>query len=200
MRRFATTCAVTAMLISTLLGATAGTASAIPVVEIQGTTSGSFALGGTDLGPSLSLLGLAFTGADFGPTTSTTLDLGTFTLNSFIALFNPFDFTLDVDFIVPPDAGGTSLFADLRGAVIPVLGGSARIDFTNNGPIHFTYDGGSFDLSVADVSLSNGSSGSIVGTISNVVADTPVAVVAPATLLLVLAGLGLASAAARARR
>jgi hypothetical protein len=183
MRRVATTCVLTAMLISTLLGSTAGTAAAI-LLEVQGTTSGSFFAGPVD----------------FGPTTSTTLNLGTFTLNSLLGLFNPFDFVLDVDFLVPPDAGGTSLFADLLGAVIPVFGGGAKIDFANNGPIHFTYDGGSFDLSVADVAVKNGTSGSIVGTISNVVLDTPIAVVAPGTLMLVLAGLGLVSAVARARR
>jgi hypothetical protein len=199
MRRVATTCVLTAMLISTLLGSTAGTAAAIPL-EVQGTTSGSFFAGPVDLGSSIPLLGLAFSGADFGPTTSTTLNLGTFTLNSLLGLFNPFDFVLDVDFLVPPDAGGTSLFADLLGAVIPVFGGGAKIDFANNGPIHFTYDGGSFDLSVADVAVKNGTSGSIVGTISNVVLDTPIAVVAPGTLMLVLAGLGLVSAVARARR
>jgi hypothetical protein len=201
MRHLVASVLVTAALVALVLGGTAETASAIPL-EVQGTTSGSFSLNGTDLGSSIALLGLSFTGVSFGPTTSTSLDLGTFSLSSFLGVFNPFDFTLDIEFLVPPGAGATSLHADLAGAVVPMLGGLVRVDFVDNGPIHFAYgNGGSFDLSIADLTIWNGQSRDVAGTISNVVASGPTVIVPVAgTLLLVLAGLGLASTTLTRRR
>jgi hypothetical protein len=200
MRHFSAALLVIAALIASLLGVTAEIASAVPL-EVQGTTSGSFSVGGVDLGSSIPLLGLAFTGVSFGPTTSTDLGFGSFSLSSLVGLFNPFDFTLDIEFLVPPGAGATSLHADLSGAVVPVLGGFVKVDFANNGPIHFEYSGGSFDVSIADVTIRNGQSRDIAGTISNYVGTGgPAVVAAPGTLLLMLTGLGLVTTALVRRR
>jgi hypothetical protein len=144
---------------------------------MAGSTTGTFYLGSVSLGSSIDLLGLSFTGANFGPTTIDTdspnpqanLNLGTFNLSSLLAVFNPFDFNLRVNFTAPA-ASSTIFSADLRGAVVPVIGGFAKIDFVNT-PRHFEFSNsqgsGSFDLTIQDVTVTNGSSKSLTGTISN---------------------------------
>ena len=145
--------------------------SAFADLTMEGSTSGTFYAGSVSLGSSIPLLGLSFTGANFGPTTSTQLNLGTFNLSSLVAVFNPFDFNLTINFTAPAGAGSSSFSADLRGAVLPVIGGFAKIDFENNGPRHFEFQNGqgsgSFDLAIGDVTLTNGTSRSVKGTVSN---------------------------------
>jgi hypothetical protein len=145
---------------------------------IEGSTSGAFYLGSVSLGSSIDLLGLSFNGTTLVPTTvdaespnpQANLNLGTFNLSSLLAIFNPFDFVLRVNLTAPAGASDTIFSADLRGAVVPVFGGVARIDFANN-PRHFEFansrGSGSFDLAIEDVILTNRSSRSISGSISN---------------------------------
>lgn len=146
---------------------------------VRGSTSGTFYLGKVALGSSLDLLGLSFAGTDFGPTTidtdspksQTNLNLGTFNLSSLLGIFNPFDFSLKIKFSAPAGVGSANFKADLKGAVVLGVGGSAKIDFVNNGPRHFDFTSsqgsGSFDLAIADVTLTNGSSKSVKGIVSN---------------------------------
>lgn len=148
-----------------------GSGTALADFDIQGSTSGGFYLGPVALGSSFS--GLNFEGASFGPTTmgpsGTTLSMGTFNLATLLGYFDPFDFRLNVNFTAPAGAGSTTFSADLRG-LVTIFGGSVTVDFDNS-PIHFNFansaGSGSFDLSIADVSVSNFSSRSITGRISN---------------------------------
>jgi hypothetical protein len=181
---------VTAVSIIVLLCLSGGTAFADPL-SMQGSTSGTFYLGSVSLGSSIPVMGLSFTGSNFGPTSSTQLNLGTFNLSSLLAIFNPFDFKLTVNFTAPAGTTGNSTFsADLYGAVVPILGGFAKIDFISNGPRHFEFSNshgsGSFDLAISDVTLANGQSKSIKGTISNATFATtpePTSIVLISTLL-----------------
>jgi hypothetical protein len=90
--------------------------------------------------------------------------LGNFSLNTVLGYYDPLDFKLSVNFTLPA-TGGTSFTADVSGLV--VLGvGSATINFANNGPIHIGSGNTGFYLSLNDVTVSNGSSASITGTLS----------------------------------
>jgi hypothetical protein len=166
--------------------------SAFADLTVQGTTSGQFYLGPIEMGTSLT--GLTFNGADFGPTTVSTssptaLTLGTFSLSTLVSYFDPFDFKLSVSFTAPSYAH-TSFKADLSG-LVSIFGGSATINFVDNGPRHFTFSNsegsGSFDLSINDLKVANGKTASIFGTISNATfATTP----EPASIVLTTALLG----------
>jgi hypothetical protein len=133
--------------------------------SVKGSTTGEFYLGPIPVGTSLE--GLTFAGTDFGPTTNPTLTLGTFDLNTLLGYYDPFDFKLTVNFTVPA-VGGSVFSADLSG-LVSIFGGSATVNFLG-GPKHFTfYDGGSgsFDLSISDLSIRNGKTATLIGTISN---------------------------------
>jgi hypothetical protein len=157
--------------------------------DVHGSTSGAFYLGPLHIGPSIPKAGLSFSGTKFEATTNQKIVLGTFNLDTLLAVFNPFDFKLRVDFTAPPGAGSTTFSADLSG-IVSFLGGSAKIDFVNNGPRHFTFSNGessgSFDLSITDVRVANHSSSSIIGTISNATFATtpePTSIILIGTLL-----------------
>ena len=156
--------------------------------NVQGSSSGEFYLGSSiPLGTS-SLFGLTFTGSTFGPTQNPVLNLGTFGLSSVLGIFNPFDFKLNVNFVAPA-VGGTVFTADLSG-LVTLFGSSATVDF-NNAPQHFKFSSaqgsGSFDLYVNDVTVANGSSATLYGTITNATfATTP----EPGAVLLTSALLG----------
>lgn len=168
--------------------------------QIAGSTSGSYYLGSIPLGTNL--FGLQFQGSTFGPTTlgppaSAEINLGTFSLSSLLAYFDPFDFRLTVNFQAPAGAGGTTFSADLSGLVV-FTNGSAFVNFNNNGPVHFTFSNsegsGSFDLSISDVYVPNFSSRSITGTITNAVysgnvISTAVTVPEPFTLTVLVLNL-----------
>jgi hypothetical protein len=141
--------------------------------NIQGSSAGQFYLGSTPLGSSIT--GLAFNGASFGPTATTQVTLGAFNLNTLLAYFDPLDFRLSINF-VGPTTNGTTFSANLSG-LVSLFGGTATINFDNT-PKHFTFSNaqgsGSFDLTLSDVRVSNGSTGSIIGKISNATfATTP---------------------------
>jgi hypothetical protein len=162
-----------------------GSAFADIDLPVAGSTNGQFydgLLGIIPLGSAVA--GLQFAGTTFGPTTGPEINLGTFRLSSSLAVFNPFDFKLSVNFTTPT-VNATVFQADLTGAVL--LGrGAATVNFANN-VRHLDFGSGSFDLHITDVVVANGSSASIVGTISNAkFATTP----EPASIVLTSALLG----------
>ncbi len=171
-----------AALVAVLLCLAHGNALADFTFDIAGSTTGQFYLGSVPLGTSLA--GLSFTGKDFGQTVTPgkdiTVNLGTFSVATLFAYYNPFDFKLFVDFTAP-SAGGTLFTADLSG-LVTIFGGSARIDFDDS-PRHFAFAGpqgsGSFDFSLTDVKVSNFSTASITGKITNIAASPE-----PAAILL----------------
>jgi hypothetical protein len=161
---------------------------------VAGSASGGFydgLLGAVPLGSSVA--GLTFTGATFGPTSSSTIQLGTFRLASSLAYFDPIDFRLSVNFTAP-GATTATYRADLSGAVLG-RGGSATVDFLSN-VRRVDFGSGSFDLQITDVVVANGSSASVIGTISNATfATTP----EPASALLTAGLLGALLVAFRKR-
>jgi len=174
--------------------------------QLEGSTSGSFYIASVPLGTNL--LGLEFDGSTFGPTSlgppsSTEIDLGTFSLNSFLAYFDPFDFRLRVNFVAPAGAGGTTFGAELSGHVV-FFNGAATVNFDDQ-PVHFTFSSstgsGSFDLAIKnDVTIPNFQSRSITGVISNAVYGPSVSVPEPFTvsvLMLNLTALGIFALAIR---
>jgi hypothetical protein len=187
---------MTASSIAVLLCVSCGTAFAD--FTMKGSTSGTFYMGSVSLGSSIDLMGLSFTGKNFGPVNVDTdspssylnLNLGTLNLSSLAAVFNPFDFILKVNFTAPAGAGGDTFSADLKGAVLPVIGGFAKIDFADNSPKRFEFansqGSGNFTLKIADVTLTNGSSKIIYGTVSNAAfaaTPEPTSIVLISTLL-----------------
>jgi hypothetical protein len=174
-------------LIVLLLALCGGSAFADLAFPVSGLTTGDFYLGTVDLGSSIPLSGLSFTGNTFSGT-NPSINLGTFSLAALASWFDPYDFKLSVNFLAPATSG-TVFKADLNG-VVSFVGGSAKIDFANNGPTHFAFTNGqgsgSFDLSIADVKVGNWSSASIMGTISNATfaaTPEPTAVILTSALL-----------------
>jgi len=177
-----------------LLCLSGGTAFA-DLLEVKGSTSGQFysapvppLIPALPLGTSVG--GLKFTGTNFGPTTAQEIDLGTFQLATLFSIFDPIDFKLTVQFTAPAGAGGTTFTADLNGLVSFIdLDGDGpdyvTVDFRDNGPKTFNYTtsqgSGSFNLTISDVSVRNGSSEHIKGFIS--ATPEPAAVVLISTLL-----------------
>lgn len=172
-----------------VLSLVTGSAFADPSFDITGSTTGQFSLLGVPLGTSLN--GLSFNGSDFGPTTVTNgsdvqINLGTFTLNTLLSYFDPFDFKLSVNFTAPT-VGGTVFKADLSG-LVSIFGGSATVNFIDNGPRHFSYSNstgaGSFDLYLSDMRVNNHSQASIQGRIMNVSANPEPAAIALTSALM----------------
>lgn len=191
-----------------LLCLSSGVASAD--FQIQGSTSGSFYWGPAKLGDNL--FGLDFDGSTFGPTTlgppsEAEIDLGTFNLSSILAIFDPFDFRLRVNFVAPAGIGGTTFSAELSGYVW-FFNGSANVNFDNT-PVSFTFSNsegsGGFLLTILnDVSIPNFSSASVTGTISNAYFNeaTPTSVTVPepftvSALMVNLLALGVFAVAVR---
>ena len=182
-----------------LFGLSGGTAFA-DLLQVQGSTSGQFY--STPLPPLVpaiplgsSIGGLTFTGSNFGPTGEPEIDLGTFSLATLFSIFDPVDFKLSVEFTAPAGAGGSTFTADLSGLVsiidIDHDGPDyVKVDFRTNGPKTFAFTNsqgsGSFDLSISDVNVRNGSSQHIKGSISNATfaaTPEPTAVVLTGTLV-----------------
>jgi hypothetical protein len=160
-------------LLALLLCLAGGSAFADMTFDIQGSTTGQFYLGSTNIAMGTSLIGLSFNGSTFTDTVvppgGTQIDLGTFNLATLLAYYDPFDFKLSVS-LTAPTVGGTTFQADLSG-LVSIIGGAATINFVDNGPRHFTFSNaqgsGAFDLYISDVSVGNFSSKTLVGTISN---------------------------------
>ena len=178
---------VTYVFSAVAVAASLSLSSASAAVVFSGNTTGCFGSSCSSYAPTTTSDQLIFTGnSSFsGSATSGPLNL---TFGSF-SVTNPglFDFTdsyagqtfkLHVDFTAPsgtsPDPFNFS--ATLSGTLAWITGGQVKIDF---GPSqHFTFAGGSFDLSIADVILrtsllNQGDTEALTGTVSNVVAAVP---------------------------
>ena len=125
-------------------------------------------------------------------------------LGSFSLLGTQFDydtppetFQLRVTFTAPPGtAPSTNVFtANLLGAVLANGTGGVTMDF-DNGPQHFTFDNGSFDLYINDVSVTPGGSIALSGRIISQVTAIP----EPETYALFMAGLAAVGFMARRRK
>ena len=115
-------------------------------------------------------------------------NLGSFTLSGAAFTYTGNAFDLRVTFTAPPGTTpGSGVFTSvLSGMVTAIDNGGVFVDF-NNTPQHFTFSGGgSFDLSVNDVSATAGNSVAVTGQITNISA-----VPEPESYAMMLAGLGL---------
>ena len=178
---------VTYIFSAVAVAASLSLSSASAAVVFSGNTTGCFGSSCSSYAPTTTSDQLVFTGnSSFsGSTTSGPLNLnfGSFSVTD-PGLFDFTDsyagqtFKLHVDFTAPsgtsPDPFNFS--ATLSGTLDWIFGGQVKIDF---GPSqHFTFAGGSFDLSIADVILNtsflnHGDTEALTGTVSNVVAAVP---------------------------
>jgi hypothetical protein len=147
-----------------LLGASGliGTARA-DIFTVQGSTSGTFYDShGHSQGSSIG--NLSYTSTSFGPTTGDSLSLGSLNLGgSYYYDYTGDTFDLTLNFSNPANVSGSPLVADLSGFVF-FYNGSVSVSFT--GPVHFTFPGGSFDVTASNLDLSVGDP-TVHGTISN---------------------------------
>ena len=123
-------------------------------------------------------------------------NLGSWLLSGTPFLYNGSSFTLRVSFTAPPGTTPTSaLFTStLMGNVISTDNGGLFIDFDNT-PKSFTFSGGTFTLTVNDVSMTPGAT-PVAETGTILVTTVP----EPETYALFLAGLGAVGFMARRRK
>jgi len=131
-----------------------------------------------------------------GPGAPNINNLGSFTLTGAPFNYAGTHFDLLVTFTAP---SGTSpsgqLFTDVvSGSVSGIDNGGVHIDFDNT-PKHFTFDTGSFDLSLNDVDLTGGHDAALTGRLQ-VVTNVP----EPETYALFIAGLAAVGFMARRRK
>jgi len=163
------------------------------VLQVQGTTSGSFFDSG-NVNQGDSIHHLTFTGTSFGLIgADQLLTLGSLDLNNGTSDYGDFTFQLVVNFTTPAGTTGSPITGDVSGSVHG-NDGSVQIDFSST-PTLFTFgNGGSFDLTINDASVdldSNGGVGPITGNISTVTSSgplgdplTPAAVPEPKSIVL----------------
>ncbi len=124
-------------------------------------------------------------------------NLGSFSLSGAAFTYTGNAFDLRVSFTAPPGtAPGSGVFTSvLTGMVTAIDNGGVFVDF-NNTPQHFTFSGGgSFDLSVNDVSVTAGNLVAVTGQITSVTS-----VPEPETYAMMLAGLGVMGFVSRKRK
>jgi hypothetical protein len=138
-------------------------ARAVTVVDFSGTTQGCFGTNCT-IASSASDGHLSFTGGTFTsiPAGTVNVGFGSFSLGNGSQTYDT-TFTLDIAFTAPAGSGSNTFDADVTGTVHG-NGGGVTINF-NNTPETFNYNGGSFTVSVNDLSISLGDP-NITGTIT----------------------------------
>jgi hypothetical protein len=131
-----------------LLGAAFLASTPAEAVTFVGTTDGCF---GTSCSPGASgtLDNLTFNNASFNQTSLTLSDLGTFTLKNGTATYSsPFD--LVVNFTSPSGTSSSPTFTANISGTITGSNGTVNINFDNT-PQSYSYNGGTFTLSVNDI-------------------------------------------------
>jgi hypothetical protein len=158
-----------------------------------------------------SLFGLHYNGSAFDVTTSNGFagvgnlgnppnnfnNFGSFTLDSIPANYNGNLFILRIDFTLPPgtNPGSGHFLADVFGSVTTTNVGGVQITFDGNNPKNFTFNGGTFSLTLNPVAITGGQGPvALTGNIRSTTAPVP----EPATLILL--GSGLAGVAAKIRK
>jgi hypothetical protein len=163
------------------------------IVSVAGSTSGAFFDGATNDGTSVGHL--TFTGGSFGPINSdqtlTLSLLNGINLHNGTDNYDPYTFDLTVAFTTPAGISSATIIADVTGSAHG-NGGLVTFDFPTI-PTHFTFgNGGSFDLTVADLTVDldiDSGDGTLHGTLSNVTASQA-AVPEPSSVLLLLTAMG----------
>ncbi len=179
-----------------LLGATGfvGTAHA-DLFTVQGTTSGAF-FDSSNVNKGSSIGHLTFTGSSFGPTSGDALTLGKFVLSNGTDDYAGDTFDLVLTFNLPAGVTGNPIVGDLTGSV---HGNSGNVVLDFAGPAHFSFAGGSFDLTANDLTIVHGSDGSILtGTLSNEIGAAPVP--EPFSVVLLATSLGMIEFTRRRRQ
>jgi hypothetical protein len=130
-------------------------AHAITVLTFSGTTEGCFGtnctLASSDtLGNHLNFTGGTFTSIPAGAVNA---GFGSFTLGNGTQTYDS-TFTLDIAFTAPAGSGSNTFDADVTGTVHG-HSGSVTIDFDNT-PKTFNFSGGSFTVSVNDLTIDLG--------------------------------------------
>jgi hypothetical protein len=145
-----------------LLASAPARATLVPTT-FSGTTEGCFGTNCT-VAASDSVGKLSFTGGSFSniPAGPVTGGFGSFDLSNGSGTFDT-TFTLDIAFTVPTGSGSNTFDADVTG-MVHGNSGSVTIDF-NNTPETFNFSGGSFTVSVNDVTATTGDP-NITGTIT----------------------------------
>ena len=138
-------------------------AHAVTVVDFSGTTEGCFGTNCT-LASSASDSHLSFAGGTFTsiPAGPVNVGFGSFTMGNGTETYDT-TFTLDISFTAPAGSGSNTFDADVTGTVHGGSGG-VTINFDNTAET-FNYSGGSFTVSVNDLSISLGDP-NITGTIT----------------------------------
>jgi hypothetical protein len=178
-----------------LLGANGfvGTAYA-DLFTVQGSTSGAF-FDTSNVNKGSNIGHLTFTGASFGPTSGDALTLGKFVLANGTDDYTGDTFDLMLTFSLPAGVTGGPVVGDLTGSV---HGNSGNLTLAFDGPAHFSFAGGTFDLTANDLTIVHGSDGSILtGTLSNEIGPAPVP--EPFSVVLLATSLGIVGFTQRRR-
>lgn len=154
-RRFLSAAAVAALFVAP--------AAASAQLSVVGTTTGCVGAGCTSFSSSATYgnSGLEFTGGAFGRTLYGPSDFDLITLGSLRLIEDPQNtidngvFRLRISFSSPATAAQTIFTADVDGVYNRGLLPNDRASITFGAPQTITYAGGSFDLWIADVQLTN---------------------------------------------
>jgi hypothetical protein len=130
-------------------------------ITVSGNTTGSFSATGNSTNGHLSFTGTAFTGTTSGGFAGFTL--GQLSLVGGPQTFTGQSFTLTVTFTAPPTTGPNpgTFTATLTGSVNSTGNGGVNFNFANDflNPQTFTFNGGSFQFYVDDVTVGGNKTG-----------------------------------------
>lgn len=175
-------------------------------VNFIGSTAGCFNCGsGGPFAPTATLApGLVYNNSTFNVTTNTRGDasignvagnvnnLGSFSLSGAPGLYDGATFTLQVNFTAPSGINSPTFTATLTGLVESDTVGNLFVDFNNDFQT-FTFNGGTFQFRVNDVSITPGGTIALSGDIRG-------ATTVPEPMTMLLLGTGLTGVAAGVRR